>query len=78
MVYRELRDTIPDMMSDDYRKRFIVEYQQTKIRYEKLKAYCNKIEASNVVSTVEPPAHDIPLEMLREQQRIMGSYLHIL
>lgn len=71
------KDTVKGMLSSDYKERFIAEYWQTKIRYEKLKAFCNKIEAARV--NIEPePEHDCPYELLREQQKIMGEYLHIL
>lgn len=33
----ELKDTVELMTSDDYKERFIAEYCQVKIRYEKLK-----------------------------------------
>ena len=79
----ELKDTIEMMQSADYKERFKAEYQQTKIRYEKLKAFNNKIEAAHCTSYkgalgVEMPKHDCPDDMLREQQRFMGQYLHIL
>lgn len=70
----EQKDTINGMLSQDYKERFIAEYQQTKIRYEKLKAYCNKIEAAQLTGSEEPP-HDCPLDLLRGQQSAMGSYL---
>lgn len=87
---KELKDTIEMMNRDDYKERFKAEYDQTKIRYEKLKAFNTKIEAAHateqclpvgVVSTakqVEMPKHDCPEYLLREQQRVMGEYLHIL
>ena len=81
----ELKDTIEMMQSADYKERFIAEYQQTKIRYEKLKAFNNKIEAAYRtnspypdVKKVEMPKHDCPSDLLTEQQRVMGEYLHIL
>lgn len=91
----ELKDTIVKMTSHDYKERFIAEYQQTKIRYEKLKAFNTKIEAAHrmaesrsylCVNPIEPgsdidkmmPKHDCPDSLLREQQSIMGEYLHIL
>ena len=84
----ELKDTIRGMTSDNYKARFIAEYQQTKIRYEKLKAFNTKIEASQRTmcypigeepkSKIEMPAHDCPEDILREQQSLMGQYLHIL
>ena len=33
----ELEDTIEDMLSSDYKRRFIAEYNQLKIRYDKLR-----------------------------------------
>lgn len=79
----ELKDTIKGMTSEDYKERFIAEYQQTKIRYEKLKAFNTKIEASRRTSyemckKVPSPTHDCPEDILREQQSLMGQYLHIL
>ena len=79
-----LDETVDGMLSDDYKERFKAEYQQTKIRYERLKAFNNKIEAAHKTAChdsakkVEMLAHDCPMELLREQQGIMGSYLHIL
>ncbi len=80
----ELKDTIALMCSEDYKERFKAEYYQTKIRYEKLKKFNTKIEAArHVAYTVGKykcpmPPHDCPDEMLREQQSVMGNYLHIL
>lgn len=100
--YNEFEDTVHLMLSDDYRDRFVAEYRQTKIRYERLKAFNNRIEAAQIerangaptnwagmlgqimnpqsvtVADVNEPKHDCPAEMLREQQRKMGEYLHIL
>ena len=73
------------MNSDDYKERFKAEYHQTKIRYEKLKAFNNKIEASRCTNNtwdarkkVEMPKHDCPDDLLTAQQRAMGEYLHLL
>ncbi len=81
----ELKDTVEMMNSDDYKARFVAEYWQTKIRYEKLKAFNNKIEAAcrterdhPVVQIAPMPKHDCPADLLREQQSVMGQYLHIL
>ena len=74
------KDTVKGMLSEDYKERFKAEYQQTKIRYEKLKAFCNRIEAAITTShegkKVDMPAHDCPYELLRTQQGHMGQYLH--
>ena len=92
MTKLDLMDTVEMMSSTDYKERFKAEYYQTKIRYEKLKAFNNKIEAANMtmyynepISTetdtrkkVEMPKHDCPDHLLREQQRAMGEYLHLL
>lgn len=63
--------------SSDYKERFKAEYYQTKIRYERLKAFNTKIEAARMTDK-EEPKHDCPREILREQQSVMGEYLHIL
>lgn len=73
-----LKDTVRLMESSDYKERFFAEYIQTKIRYEKLKATCNCIEASHFTSKIKEPPHDCPLDLLREQQHIMDNYLRIL
>lgn len=77
-IAMELKDTVEMMGSADYKERFKAEYYQTKIRYEKLKAFNNKIEAANADSRLEMPKHDCPDWMLRNQQHTMGEYLHIL
>lgn len=77
----QLSDTKNLMESLNYKERFIAEYWQTKLRYEKLKAFCNKIEAAQIghnTNTMEEPIHDCPYSLLREQQHVMGEYLHIL
>ena len=70
----EYKDTVDLMLSDDYKLRFMAEYAQTKIRYEKLKAFANKIEVAQMMGW-EEPEHDCPVELLREQQKHMGAYL---
>ena len=78
-------DTIEGMLSPDYKERFRAEYIQTKIRYERLKAFNTKIEAAFRTECERPevkkapmPPHDCPHDLLREQQEVMGHYLHIL
>lgn len=73
----ELKETIELMCSENYKERFIAEYHQVKIRYEKLKNFCNKIEVETMLGK-EVTKHDCPLELLREQQKYMGLYLSIL
>lgn len=77
----ELKDTVEMMQSDDYRERFKAEYHQTKTRYERLKAFNNKIEAAEATGSLDKvatPKHNCPYGMLRHQQTVMGEYLHIL
>lgn len=73
----ELKETVELMNSVDYKDRFIAEYHQVKIRYEKLKNFCNKIEVETMLGK-EETKHDCPLGLLREQQKYMGLYLSIL
>ena len=77
--------TVKNMLSSDYKKRFIAEYHQTSLRYEKLKQFCNKIEGAQLYNKEHcgkdfkaEPTHTCSLELLRKQQAIMGEYLHIL
>jgi len=73
----DLKDTVTFMNSKDYKERFIAEYMQTKIRYEKLKTFNLKIVAARLTDT-EEPEHDCPLALLKQQQSIMGNYLKVL
>lgn len=78
----ELKDTIVPMCSANYKDRFVAEYIQLKVRYEKLKAFNTRIKAA-VLSLggdgeVAMPEHDCPDELLREQQKLMGELLHVL
>ena len=87
---KNLNETVAMMKSADYKERFKAEYHQTKIRHEKLKVFNNKIEAANMTGQVcypcgneapkkvEMPKHDCPDYLLKEQERVMGEYLHIL
>lgn len=75
--------TVEGMLSPDYKERFKAEYQQTKIRYDKLNAFCNRIEAAmrtcpGDTKRVQMPEHDCPLDLLHDQLRAMGDYLHCL
>lgn len=67
----DLKDTVDLMLSEDYRDRFKAEYQQVKIRKDKLEAYINKIEKENA-------PHDCPIALLMKQLDIMRDYMHIL
>lgn len=70
---KDLKDTVAMMNSEDYKERFRSEYFQTKIRYEKLHAMTIKYEAGTLNFTPS-----CSLELLNEQKRHMGNYLHCL
>lgn len=69
----ELKDTIDLMNSDDFKDRFVAEYRQTKIRYDKLHKMLIKYEAGTL--NFEPKCS---LELLTEQAKHMGLYLKCL
>lgn len=69
----DLTDTVGPMLSDNYKMRFVAEYWQTKLRYERLHKMIIQIEAGTC--DFKP---DTPLELLRDQARYMGLYLHAL
>jgi hypothetical protein len=69
----ELKDTIEMMNSPDYKERFKAEYQQLKIRYDKLDAMTVKYEAGTLDFTPT-----CSLQLLKEQKMHMGCYLRCL
>ena len=69
----ELKDTFDLMVSDDYKKRFVAEYAQLKIRYNKLYAVLEKYAADKL--DFKPTC---PIEILYEQLDHMEAYLNIL
>ena len=68
----ELKDTIKLMTSEDYKDRFIAEYQQTKIRYDKLHKMLVRYDAGTLHFEVTN------ISLLREQAAAMGKYLYLL
>ena len=69
----ELKDTVQLMESEDFKDRFVAEYQQTKIRYDRLHKMIVKYEAGKL-SFMPVWA----LEVLKKQASHMGQYLYIL
>ena len=69
----ELHETVSMMNSSDYKERFKAEYLQIKIRYEKLHKMTIKYEANKLTFTPH-----CSLELLNEQKKHMGMYLHCL
>ena len=66
----ELKDTVELMTSADWKDRFVAEYLQVKIRYEKLHKLITKREVGKC--DFETP---IPLESWKTQAQHMGLYL---
>ena len=74
-----LSDTVDLMQSTDYSDRFVAEYIQTALRYERLKEFITMIEAAEQwMYSDDMIDHDCPLELLQKQQKAMGEYLHVL
>lgn len=68
-----LKDTIELMNSNDFKERFVAEYVQTKIRYDKLHKMLVKYKAGTLSFTPQ-----CSYELLTEQAGFMGQYLHCL
>lgn len=73
----ELKDTVKDMDSDDYKKRFIAEYSQLCIRINKLNKFIGKIKYAKYAD-VEEPNHDCPVDLLEKQLFVMNLYRVVL
>lgn len=78
-----LKDIVKVTCREDYKEHFKTEYFHTRERYEKLKDLNNKIEAYEQLRhekriLMEEPKHDCPLTLLKQQQKVMGEYLHLL
>ena len=69
----ELIDTVDLMTSDDYKDRFMAEYYQVKIRYQKLKSIIDKYEEGTL--DFEPSCS---ISLLTIQREIMEDYLNVL
>lgn len=69
----KLKETIELMNSDNYTNRFVGEYYQTKIRYDRLHKMIIKFKANKLEFT---PSCSI--ELLEKQAKAMGEYLYCL
>lgn len=67
----ELKDTVELMISTDWKDRFIAEYLQAKIRYEKLHKLIVKRDVGK--HGFNTP---IPFKSWKAQARYMGMYLY--
>ena len=70
---KDLSSIVKLMESNDYKDRFLAEYVQTKIKYEKLHKMIVKYEAGKLDFTPS-----CSLELLKKQASAMGNYLYIL
>lgn len=61
------------MLSSDYKERFKAEYEQTRIRYLKLKAIVTKYYQGTLEFELS-----CPIDVLMDQLDIMQSYIDIL
>lgn len=69
----ELKNTVDQMLSSDYKDRFIAEYNQLECRLNKLTTMLEKWERGELDFT---PI--CPKELLEEQADVMAKYLEIL
>ena len=69
----ELKDTVDLMNSEHWENRFLAEYRQTKIRYDRLHRMIVKYHAGTL--DLKPKCD---LGLLEEQAEAMGRYLKIL
>ena len=67
----ELKDTIEAMCDADYKKRFIAEHWQLRIRVQRLESMIIKAEAGKLDFTPT-----CPIDILRGQLSAMQRYLH--
>ncbi len=70
---KDLIDTVELMLSNDYKERFISEYYQTEIRYNKLHEMIVRYEANTL--DFEPKCS---IDILKKQASYMGDYLYML
>lgn len=68
-----LESTVNDMISDDYKRRFIAEYKQLLYRHRKLDNMIEKYKNGNL--SFEPTC---PISILEKQGKIMKEYIHTL
>ena len=69
----ELKDTVKGMESEDYKERFVAEYNQLAIRLDKLQSMIEKILEGKLEF-----APETPFDVLIEQEVFMRHYLMVL
>lgn len=69
----ELKDTVQQMLSEDYKDRFKAEYYQVKIRYDKLVDMLNRWDKGLLLFSPT-----CPRELLWRQVTVMEDYMDLL
>ena len=69
----ELKDTVQQMLSEDYKDRFKAEYYQVKIRYDKLVDMLNRWDKGQLLFSPT-----CPRELLWRQVTVMEDYMDLL
>lgn len=69
----ELKDTVQQMLSEDYKDRFKAEYYQTKIRYDKLVDMLDRWDKWQLLFSPT-----CPRELLWRQVTVMEDYMDLL
>ena len=69
----ELRDTIPGMLSPNYKERFTAEYEQLSIRAQKLETFIDNYRQGRL--SFKPTCS---IELLEQQLDIMKAYMAVL
>lgn len=69
----ELRDTVPGMLSPDYKERFTAEYKQLSIRALKLETFLDNYRNGRL--SFKPTCS---IELLEQQLDIMKAYITVL
>lgn len=69
----QMHDTAVLMNSEDYKERFVAEYWQTKLRYDRLHRMVVHYEAGTL--EFKPKCK---LDLLKQQKAAMGRYLYCL
>lgn len=72
-IMEELKGTVDLMLSEDYKERFVAEFMQLKIRYERLRAMLDKWDEGQL--NFEPTC---PRELYDKQIEGMETYLDVL
>lgn len=75
---KNLENTVDLMLSDNHIDRLKAEYIQTKIRYEKLKAYNTSVQRDYIIGRDVDESVRRTHELYSDQALIMRNYLDIL